>query len=49
MIPWQEDEDFCGWLVSQQYAEPRGSTLFPFLSLGCILYMHEAWCAGRKV
>ena len=45
---WQDDEPFCKWLLEMRYVEMRDGKVFPFLSLGWVLYMHEAWVAGGK-
>ena len=45
---WQDDEDFCSWLLAMRYAEERDGKMFPFMALGMILYMHEAWVKGKE-
>lgn len=47
-MKWQDDEDFCSWLLAMRYAEERDGKMFPFVSLGLVLYMHEAWRASPK-
>ena len=45
---WTEDVGFYEWLCSVNYAQRiEGSIeVRPFLSLGVVLYMHEAYRAG---
>ena len=31
-----------------RYAEVRDGKMFPFMALGMILYMHEAWVKGKE-
>tara|TARA_R110000751_G_scaffold281490_1_gene384083 strand:- start:182 stop:370 length:189 start_codon:yes stop_codon:yes gene_type:complete len=45
---WQDDEDFSSWLLAMRYAEVRDGKMFPFMALGMILYMHEAWVKGKE-
>lgn len=45
---WQDNEDFCSWLLAMRYAEERDGKMFPFMALGMILYMHEAYREGLK-
>lgn len=45
---WQDDSAFVGWLVQQNYAQINGSIeVKPFLTLGMLLYMHEAYQEGK--
>ena len=46
---WQDDEHFMEWMFDMKYAkqEDKGPKLF--VSLGCVLYMHEAFCHGFNV
>lgn len=51
---WQDDQPFCDWLVEvKNYAalECKGTktTVRPRVSLGVVLYMWEAWCAGKDL
>ena len=48
MDRWQDDKDFCSWLLAMRYAEVRNEKMFPFMALGMILYMHEAYREGLK-
>ena len=48
MNRWQDDEHFCSWLLAMRYAEVRNEKMFPFMALGMILYMHEAYREGLK-
>ena len=45
---WQDDRPFCDWLVGMRYAQRVDDSLEvrPFLTLGMVLYMHEAWRGG---
>jgi len=47
---WQDDRAFVAWLVGQRYASmaPAGqdAQVQPYLSLGSMLYLYEAWQAG---
>ena len=47
---WTEDVGFYEWLCSVNYAQRiEGSIeVRSFLSLGMVLYMHEAYRAGLK-
>ena len=48
-IPWQDDTQFVTWLYARQYAaEVRGKPK-PYLTLGCVLYMYEAWTAAGRL
>ena len=47
-MKWQNDDAYTDWLVEQEYAVVKGDTIFPYLSNGVVLYMHEAWTAGRQ-
>ena len=44
---WQDDQEFCEWLCSVEYAEPgpKGPVLLG--TTGVVLYMWEAWLASR--
>ena len=45
-MKWQYDQPFCKWLLKQRYGEMRDGTVFPFLTGGTVLYMHEAFRQG---
>ena len=49
---WTEDVGFYEWLVAKSYATKRskdGSVeVKSFLTLGMVLYMHEAYLAGQN-
>ena len=49
-LRWQDDRAFVAWLVSQQYAGQigliEGLEVKPYMTLGTMLYLHEAWLAG---
>ena len=47
---WTENAAFCEWLCAVQYAQRVDGSLEvrPFLSLGVVLYLHEAFEAGRQ-
>jgi hypothetical protein len=47
-MKWQDDKAFCAWLLKVRYAEVRNEKMFPFMALGMILYMHEAYREGLK-
>jgi len=47
-VKWQDDPVFVGWLLEAQYAKKSGGKLVPFLSLGLILYMYEAFQLGKQ-
>lgn len=48
---WQDDVAFVAWMCSKNYivTDAKGGTRLKhfFSGDGIILYMHEAWCAGR--
>ena len=46
---WQNDEAFTRWLVSSRYARQEGGKVVPYLTGGVVIYMWEAWTAGRQV
>ena len=48
-MKWQDDSGFIRWLISSEYAEYRGSKVYPYLSGGCVLYCWEAYRAGKSV
>ena len=44
---WQDDPAFVGWLCREQYAQAVGGLeVKPYLTLGAMLYLYEAWRAG---
>lgn len=51
---WRDDKDFVAWLARADYAvlgngkAQLGGVVGPNGSEGIVLYMHEAWCAGRR-
>jgi hypothetical protein len=48
-MKWQDDKAFCAWLLKVRYAEKKEDEMKPFLNLGGILYMHEAWFASKQL
>jgi len=48
MKRWQEDKAFGQWLLAKKYARDEGGLPVPCISLGLVLYMWEAWTAGRQ-
>lgn len=48
-MKWQYDKPFVTWLLGQSYAEEKGNKIIPFVSLGLVLYMYEAYRQGFKV
>lgn len=49
MKKWQTDKRFVAWLIKKQYARLEGGKIFHyFTGDGIILYMYEAWCAGKE-
>ena len=42
-MDWKGDESFCEWMVSMNYVVRTEKGLKPFLTLGVVLYMYEAW------
>ena len=42
-----EDDEFVGWLYSMNYAVEEKGGPKPYMTLGVILYMYEAWLASR--
>lgn len=44
-IKWENNPDFLNWMLSMEYARETPKGITPMLSLGCVLYMYEAWCA----
>lgn len=47
-MKWQDDPVFVGWLLEARYAVKKGGELRPYLSLGLILYMYEAFQLGKQ-
>ena len=43
---WQDDKQFCQWLLQMQYAVEEKGNIKPYLSGGVVLYMHEAYRQG---
>lgn len=48
MVKWQNDEGFVEWLYLMEYAVKTDKGPKPYMSIGVVIYMHEAWTAGRK-
>jgi len=46
-VKWQEDTAFVDWLVQMNYARTKEGKIKPITSLGLVLYMYEAWSAGK--
>lgn len=46
---WQEDDDFMRWVYDMKYAQLTDKGPKLFVTLGCVLYMHEAYCEGYAV
>ena len=47
-LKWQYDKPFIDWLISKDYAGMKDEKVQPYLTLGLVLYMHEAYRAGFK-
>jgi hypothetical protein len=47
-LRWQEDEGFVNWMLEVRYAEVRDGEVHPFLLLGAVLYMYEAYSQGKE-
>lgn len=47
-MKWQDHSGFCRWLVRRGYATEGAKGVEPFLSLGCVLYMFEAFTYGLE-
>lgn len=46
---WQDDAPFLKWMIEMRYVLIEKDELrHPFSGDGIVLYMHEAWCAGRR-
>ena len=45
---WQDDAGFVTWLLDVQYAEEAENKVKPFVSLGMVLYMYEAYSKGKE-
>ncbi len=45
-MKWQDNSDFCSWLLSQKYAKKSKDKIEPYLSGGVVLYMWEAFQHG---
>ena len=45
---WQDDDAYTGWLLENKYARMENDKISPYLTGGVVLYMHEAWTAGRQ-
>ena len=43
---WQEDKQFCKWLLEMQYAKEESGKLLSYLTGGVMLYMYEAYLQG---
>ena len=53
-LHWRDDEAFVEWMISMQYAYRDGEKIKHYFDrdgivAGTILYMWEAWRAGKKV
>ena len=46
---WQDDVAFTQWLLASRYARQEGDKVVPYLTGGVVLYLHEAWTAGRAL
>ena len=44
-IKWQNNTDFISWMLAMEYVVDTPKGIKPHLTLGCVLYMYEAWCA----
>lgn len=44
---WKQDAKFTRFLIEAEYVRVKNQTLKPCVSLGLILYMHEAYLRGR--
>ena len=52
-MKWRDDTEFLEWMISMQYAERNGKKICHYFGSdgkadGIILYMYEAWCAGKE-
>jgi hypothetical protein len=45
---WQDDSGFVNWLLDVRYAEEAENKIKPFVSLGMVLYMYEAYSKGKE-
>ena len=45
-MDWKSDKAFVDWLLSTGYVIDSEKGIKPFLTLGVILYMFEAWENG---
>jgi uncharacterized protein YpiB (UPF0302 family) len=45
---WQEDKQFCKWLLEMQYAKEESGKLLSYLTGGVMLYMYEAYLQGIR-
>ena len=48
-MDWKSDKAFVDWLLSTGYAVDSDKGVKPFLTLGVILYMFEAYGEGFNV
>jgi hypothetical protein len=47
-VRWYDDKRFVAWLVEMEYVYREGTKLkHHFSGDGIVLYMYEAWTAGR--
>ncbi len=49
MKRWRDDQDFCEWMIATRYGRKTEGAVTPSLSDGAVLYMWEAFQAGKSL